>query len=115
LWDINEPFIIVEHDILPWPGAIQRIWECDHHWCGYQYYVHGGLHAYLGCAKFNPQLIGECPLPDHNVHWAALDQTIIDEMAQRGIKGHLHQPAVSHLNFGHQIITSPNGEMNPLV
>ena len=113
LWDKEEPFIIVEHDIFPWPGAIQQIWECEEPWCGYQYYVHGGLHSYLGCVKFNPKELGDCPLPSDKLHWAEIDMKVINELVNRGRDGHLHEPAVSHLNFGHHIITSVGGEMHP--
>ena len=105
LWLEGEPFVIVEHDILPWPGALQAMWACEEPWCAHQYYVHGQLRSYLGCVKFDPVKIGPIPLPDEPVLWSDLDLTIIRALSQRGHTGHLHGPAVVHLKYWHQRMT----------
>ena len=105
LWAEAEPFVIVEHDILPWPGAIDGLLACREEWCGHQYYVHGQLRSYLGCVKFDPVKIGPIPLPDEPVLWSDLDLTIIRALSQRGHTGHLHGPAVVHLKYWHQRMT----------
>ncbi len=37
LWTRGDTFIINEQDKLPWPGAIQELWECPMIWCAYSY------------------------------------------------------------------------------
>ena len=58
LW--TDPFIIVEHDIIPWPGALTELSKCDQPWCGFPYRLSDQLpprgqmprvEAWLGCTK----------------------------------------------------------------
>jgi len=113
LWRQGDPFVLVEHDILPWPGAILQLWECEHPWCGFEYMVKGELRSYLGCVKFDPSRLGPCPLPTEPLVWTSLDLEIIRTLSERGHPGHLHRPAVAHLNYGHQRITNRAGVMRP--
>jgi hypothetical protein len=113
LWQEERPFVLVEHDILPWPGALQQIWECEHPWCGFRYYIFGELRSALGCVKFDPVRLGECPLPDELIPWSKIDMKVIRSLSERGERGHLHEPAVGHLNYGHQRITAPEGIIQP--
>lgn len=106
LWAEGRPFVIVEHDILPWPGAVQQMWACDRPWCGYQYLVFGEMRVQLGCVKFDPSRLGDCPLPKSLTSWTVLDWTVITALAERGESGHLHEPPVTHLNYGHQRMTA---------
>jgi len=101
LWKDNKPFILVEHDIVPWPGALRELWKCQEPWCGFPYYIYGELRSYLGCTKFSPAVLGECPLPDDLEDWHTMDKTIEKRLMTRGQPGHLHSPAVTHLNFFH--------------
>jgi len=105
LWAEGQPFIIVEHDILPWPGALRELWECECAWGAFPYYIFGQFRTQLGCTKFDPAKLGACPLPDEPVHWSRLDWAIITGLLDRET-GHLHQPAVTHLNAAHQRMTS---------
>ena len=105
LWAKQQPFILVEHDIVPWPGALAQLWKCPEPWCGFHYYVNGELRSYLGCTKFDPASLGECPLPKDVVEWQTMDQTIEKELAKRSIPGHIHRPPVTHLNFFHARMT----------
>lgn len=107
LWAEGEPFILVEHDILPWPGAVQQLWTCDREWCGFPYYIFGEMRVQLGCVKFDPARLGPCPLPEKLSHWQGLDWVVIRTLAERGQSGHLHEPAVTHLNYAHQRMTEP--------
>lgn len=106
LWAAGEPFVIVEHDILPWPGAIAQLWDCDCAWGAYKYLIFGELRTQLGCVKFDPTRLGDCPLDDL-VTWQHLDWAVISTLVKRGYSGHLHEPAVTHLNYGHQRMTRP--------
>ena len=107
LWAEGEPFVLVEHDILPWPGAVQRLWTCDRPWCAFEYFMLGELRVALGCTKFDPSRLGPCPLPDTVWHWRKMDWQIIDALTDRSQCAHLHEPAVTHLNRAHSRMTSP--------
>lgn len=106
LWAKGEPFIIVEHDILPWPGALAQLWECECAWGAFNYYIFGELRSQLGCVKFDPSRLGACPLGDELVPWQRLDWAVITGLVEAGQSGHLHGPPVSHLNRGHQRMVS---------
>ena len=107
LWAEGEPFVIVEHDNLPWPGAVQRLWECDRPWCANEYLMLGELRVALGCTKFDPSRLGDCPLTGDAKPWNRMDWFVIDELTTRYASSHLHEPAVAHLNYGHQrMVTS---------
>jgi|WetSurMetagenome_2_1015567.scaffolds.fasta_scaffold227392_2 hypothetical protein len=107
LWAEGEPFILVEHDILPWPGAVQQMWTCDRPWCAFEYLMMGELRVALGCTKFDPARLGPLPLPQEPVPWRTMDWHIIDTLATRGECSHLHEPAVSHLHWVHQRMIAP--------
>ena len=36
-WDEGKDFISMEHDIVPWPGAIDQIAQCKAPWCVFMY------------------------------------------------------------------------------
>lgn len=105
LWGAGEPFILVEHDIVPWPGALAQLWSCPEPWCGYAYHVHGELRSYLGCTKFDPSRLGPVPLPAELVSWLGMDRVIEKTLMTAGHAGHRHGPPVSHLNFTHGRMT----------
>jgi len=93
----SRPFILVEHDILPWPGALERIWECSEPWCRYAYPLGDPpiIEAYLGCVKFRPEALG--PIEIEGKTWRELDGTVEKELTERGFQAHLHEPPVIHL------------------
>lgn len=101
LWRKGDPFILVEQDVIPWPGAVQQLWTSDEPWCGFPYYIFGELRSYLGCTKFEPERLGECPLPEDLVPWQLLDKKIEQTLMKRGYRGYVYSPAVSHLHFAH--------------
>jgi hypothetical protein len=101
LWQDNKSFVLIEHDILPWPGAIEELRQCPGSWCAYSYDQCGiGLYHSFGCTKFSAGLIEE--LPDiwtrMNRHWSQLDQQFEWLAFQAGIRPHHHRPAVIHLH-----------------
>lgn len=107
LWAAGEPFILVEHDVLPWPGAVQQLWTCERPWCAFEYFMLGELRVALGCTKFDPRRLGPCPLPDEAHDWRHMDWHVIDTLTTRYECAHLHEPAVSHLNRAHSRMTGP--------
>jgi hypothetical protein len=106
LWAEGEPFILVEHDVLPWPGAVQQLWACDRPWCAFEYFMLGELRVALGCTKFDPSRLGPCPLAGDPKPWNRMDWAVIDTLTTRRESAHLHEPAVSHLNWSHQRMVS---------
>lgn len=76
------PFIIVEHDCFPWPGAIQEILGCPEPYCSF-----GGT---LQCAKISPT--GDDLVPP-KTKWGQVDAEM-----WRHIVPHMHLPEVINLN-----------------
>lgn len=122
LWAEHEQFITVEHDVMPWPGAIQQLWDCPEPWCGNTYYMRGKLGVVaFGCTKFSVELIDKMPWiwelvarpanfdgsleePDPlRTHWAVLDGLWRDlvDLNFPDLKPHLHNPPVVHMNELH--------------
>lgn len=112
LWNRGAPFIIVEQDILPWPGALAQLWQCNEPWCGFPYFVFGELRSYLGCTKFDPAKLGECPLSGDLREWMLIDKVIEKNLLTKEFGGHLHSPAVTHLNVNHSRLTR-NSQVSP--
>src|SRR5262249_41072279 len=80
-------------------------------WCGFQYFVFGEFRSYLGCTKFDPKL-GDCPLDGDLIQWQVIDKTIEQKLMQLGLREHIHQPAVTHLNINHSKVRE-NVMINP--
>jgi len=121
LWRQGRGFILVEHDIVPWPGALKAMWECSRDWCGYPYLY--DYHTYeaksrrrylrshaIGCVKFSDVLVKGFPeLPTErqweNHHWQELDgvigRAIVHALRNSNIAGwHEHSPPVAHIRSG---------------
>jgi hypothetical protein len=102
-WKTGKPFVIVEHDILPWVGALDQLANCPEPWCGFKYDLgcvpaYQKYPCYLGCSKFEPVRLGACPV-ESNFQWNALDGHVARVLhRERGIKMHFHQPDVVHLH-----------------
>lgn len=120
LWNEGQPFILVEHDIIPWPGALGELWTCPEPWCGFPYILYGEPRSFLGCTKFDPSRLGDCPLSGDLTEWQKIDRIIIKNLLMRErdwksppkYKDHLHSPAVAHLNINHSRMRT-NGQINP--
>jgi hypothetical protein len=101
LWAKRETVIITEHDILPWPGALEELIACPALWCAYSYDQHGiGIFHSFGCVKFTGNLMQQ--LPDMwtgmDRHWSLLDQQFEWRAFQAGHRPHHHRPPVIHLH-----------------
>lgn len=102
-WEIGKTFINIEHDIAPWPGALQAMWDCSHDICLHEYMIgHSGKkQRALGCIKFDRELM--LRHPDANYGWdetlwnhldaQVLGATIVD----LEIEPHVHEPPVAHI------------------
>jgi hypothetical protein len=101
LWQQRETVVLIEHDILPWPGALEELVACPALWCAYSYDQHGiGIFHSFGCVKFSGELMNL--LPDiwqgMDKHWSQLDQQFEWRAFQAGQRPHGHRPAVIHLH-----------------
>lgn len=120
LWDKGEEFAIVEHDVIPWPGALEDLARCPESWCAYGYVTSGDLSTQdvppLGCVKFRPE--GDVPFEELFAlflesqspgivagllpHWSSMDNVIARSLRARGWQVHEHKPGVAHL---HPLVT----------
>ena len=128
-WSKGEDFITMEHDIVPWPGAIETLVLCPHPWCffGYQQGVDfAGCGANpLGLARFRAPMMTAMPdvwrlmraifetrdMPDP---WRHLDLHLGRYAARYlGWRAHQHHPAV--LNANPKILSMPYYTPPPVV
>lgn len=61
LWQEGEGFTLLEHDVIPWVGAIRQLEECDGCWCSFPYAKSGRTLHSLGFIKFSNWLVSEHP------------------------------------------------------
>lgn len=115
LWHKGEDFILIEHDIIPWPGALVTFDACEDMWCafGYLYPPDGYIVTAHGCVRFRAEMMQRIPdlfeiveandgrffkVKDTDTrHWKDLDGCISPVLT--GILDrfpHQHVPAVVH-------------------
>jgi hypothetical protein len=120
VWAQGEDFINMEHDIVPWPGAVHELIKCAHPWCffGYDYstpdLASSGA-AYFGLVRFRQSIIRQLadvwvdrrkqhwPIP-----WRGMDTHFFHYATRRDLWPHQHSPAV--LNANPNILTCPGRE-----
>jgi hypothetical protein len=111
LWNQQETFIMVEHDIVIWPGALHDLWECSEPLCAYEapYNItlvggRRGLSYGIGCLKWNSILMTKFPnlvidTPEEDREWVRLDQVFVVKAAIANNDCiHYHYPPIGHLN-----------------
>lgn len=103
LWAERETFVLIEGDILPWPGAVEAIWDCPEPWCDYAFLLGGGYSGLgLGCVKFDASLMDEDPwIEGRPERWDEVDGRLLRKLQARGFKNHRHSPPVIHLHEVH--------------
>lgn len=116
MWKQAEPFVLIEHDVLPYPGAIQEIWDCPEEFCGKPYRIATFEAACFGCTYFGSELMTQYPdameeAARRDPVWSCLDHRLADVLAESGRKGdqnpgdgswgwpHQHGPSVQHLRL----------------
>jgi len=103
LWLKNESFIILEHDIAPYPEAIYNIMWCDYPWCAYEYFHHKEYKLYaMGCTKFSKYLIENSQDISEKYNWRKTEWNILDGKIFSGLvekfgRPHIHHPSVAHV------------------
>jgi hypothetical protein len=105
LWQGGEGFTLVEHDIVPWPGAIAELEACPNECCAFEY-PNGIIHAEprsgwcvsLGCIKFATSLLARVPCDGEwqNRGWDELDGAVFATL-QGEVEVHVHGPPVAHV------------------
>jgi hypothetical protein len=108
LWAAGEGFVMVEHDVAPWMGAIEQLADCPNDWCQFRYPKHGGsLTRGLGCTKFSDRLVAG--YPGLSVDWSATDWRVLDGAVGAAVADALkaedpdrhplctHEPPVAHV------------------
>lgn len=105
-WLRGEPFINLEQDVAPWPGALTEMWNCPQRWCMVQIIVHGAINnTNLGCVKFANEFISAFPdvwkkYPRNDIFdWRSLDSWL--HQFVEPAKVHIHNPPALHLNPEH--------------
>jgi hypothetical protein len=108
LWWEREPFVLLEHDILPWPGAIEELEACPRPWCSFSYHTKStqwksegyGVFQTFGCCKFAPAIMDKVPdifSKFASTSWNHLDAQFGHFMQEAGYLPHPHRPWVIHL------------------
>lgn len=61
LWAAGEAFAVVEHDVIPAPGALASLETCPADWCSSPYPYFVGMYPGLGCARFGDGIMARHP------------------------------------------------------
>jgi hypothetical protein len=101
LWSRGEGLLIVEHDLVAYPGAIAALRDCQADYCGVPYLVGRNFVVDLGMTKFSAALTVAYPDAVNRMtdaHWKAQDGQLLGYL--RPLRGgpHWHWPAAHHLN-----------------
>lgn len=93
-WNKGEPFIHLEHDIVPWPGAIQELIDCPEPWCVFESAYLGKTMIGFGIGKYRPE--GRAPKEWSVTDWRCLDGVIVRDLRERFGPECIHNPPVAH-------------------
>lgn len=103
LWRRGIGFVILEHDVVPWPGALNELAYCPNEWCTFPFPKFGEmLEGGLGCVKFSDSLVTRFPkLYENwfNTHWKLVDGRMLSSIAGvlHGPQPCIHNPPVAHV------------------
>lgn len=99
----GNPFIVVEHDVVPHQNAIQNLIKCPHDWCAFGYSEDDDFYStgtpYFGCVKFGKKLIEknrDVWQKMENKIWSLVD-VHFHAYAKRQFTCHQHYPPVKHI------------------
>jgi len=104
-WQTGSGFILVEHDVVPWPGTLRQLVACIEEFCAFEYPAGGpiveeprsGWCVSLGCTKFSSDLVERIPydIAWQNRAWDELDGAVFATL-QNEADLHIHYPPVAH-------------------
>ena len=104
LWSDGREFVLIEHDVVPPPGAVRAMLACPKPWCAVPYRQGSLVGTAFGCTKFSAAIIARHPdavsriLPQHR-GWDGLDSMVIGTLRRNGEVEHVHQPPAWHLHY----------------
>jgi hypothetical protein len=106
LWEQREGFVLIEGDIVVFPGAVRDMVDCTGDWIARPYWINGELKPAFGCIKFSTALIERHPmlfldLPEEHRNWMGLDMRVFEALEKAGEELTVRWPAVTHLKMLH--------------
>jgi hypothetical protein len=104
VWQLGSGFIFLEHDNVPWPGALGDLCRCRRSdWCGHWYPLGGPgqLAPGIGCWRVTTYLVRSRPelwRKWEGAPWWGLDAAVTAALSEATgwDHYHLHWPAVAH-------------------
>lgn len=102
VWQVQSEFINLEHDVAPWPGALDQLHDCPEPFCFFQYPFWPAYHlgTGIGCMKFGQAVLDAIPESWENwgnLSWWDLDGAVVADVLGSGFKAHQHGPPVAHV------------------
>jgi hypothetical protein len=98
LWRQGEPFVLYEHDVIPYPGATRALIDCDCLYCAHEFAIYpGNLVLSLGAGKYTP--IGYAPPSWASTPWDELEQEVMPFLSTMFGPPHVHTPPLGHLRL----------------
>lgn len=96
-WRKGEGFVLLEHDVVPWPGAVALLAECPEDWCvhEYPYSEPPELIWALGAWKVSAAFTAAHSLPTR-VRWDGLDHYARGVLRDDAGPPHVHRPPFAH-------------------
>lgn len=96
----GEGFVLVEHDVVPWVGAVAQLVECEGDWCGFRYARSGSTVRALGLVKFSDALVRRMPRAFvsgwRGVEWPVLESAVLGAVSAFG-QVCKHGPPAGHV------------------
>lgn len=98
LWAGRQRFVLLEHDVVPWPGAVDRLMRCPRLWCVHEYPFAANKQRWaLGAVKVSGVLLEGSP-GFSGVLWNQLDAAVVRELYTACPGGpHVHGPPFAHV------------------
>lgn len=93
-WMQGKPFIIIEHDLCPWIGAIHELINCTKPFCGFPTVRWGSRAIGMACVKITPE--GDIPENLCGASWQYVDGIVIPALKNLYGPQHLHSPGIAH-------------------
>ena len=110
LWQRGEELCVIEHDVIPWPGALAALSGCSSAWCVYPYhFAPNKLRYALGCLRVSRELVQahqDLPQAWEGVAWNALDGAVYRALRAQQREPHVHEPGFAHAR-PHDVLVVP--------
>ena len=100
LWQAGEGFLMLEHDIIPVEGAVERLLKCRQPWCTHAY-PGPQLFMSIGVLKLSTAAVRasqDLPQLWAGAHWGHIDGIMVPALHAR-FPLHGHYPPFGHERF----------------